>query len=314
MLPTFTTPEAFEALRRERAPWLDGLTWIAERHGLEGERFELVPAGSNVVFASRSWVVKLYAPRWRREFDAERHLLEAVEKRLGLPTPPLEAFGRLVGWGYLVMGRLPGVPASDVWAEIPRPEQARLLSEVGAALARLHALRIPTLEGLGPSWPDLLAVQQTRWIAGQQEQGAPAAWIAQATRLLTSVQPSLATGPVVPAHADVTIEHLLVERHGGGWRPTGLIDFADATLAPAEYELLGPLTHWVPDDADLQRAFLDGYGWPAAARTAAMGQRFLALALLHRYVRLPHASRRLEEDTPEAFAAVVRGLYPALVG
>lgn len=314
VLPAIPSPAAFEALRLQREPWIAGLTWIAERHGLGGERLELVTRGSNVVFASASWVVKLYAPPFLREFHAERLLLEAAERRLGLATPPLEAVGHLVGWGYAVQGRLPGVSAREAWPEIPRAQQARLLAELGAALARLHALALPALERLGPTWPDLLAQQQGTWRAGQRAQGASEAWIAQAAALLARTLPALLAGSTVPVHADVTHDHLLVERHGDEWRATGLIDFADATSAPAAYDLLGPLTHWVPDDPALQQALLDGYGLPRAERSQALAERLLALALLHRFVRLPHVARRLVDDTPEALAAVLRGLYPALTG
>jgi len=42
----------------------------------------------------------------------------------------------------LVLDRVPGRPATEVWAEVPRAERLRLLGEAGGVLARVHELRV----------------------------------------------------------------------------------------------------------------------------------------------------------------------------
>lgn len=309
MLPPFTTSEEFRALRERPEPWLDGLRWIVARHGLGGGEWSLLPGGSNVAFANTVYVVKLYAPRWLREFEAERVLLGAVEGRLAIPTPPLEAAGRLAQWGYVVMGRLRGRAAVEVWPSLASAERASIARELGRALAGLHALRVPALDALGPAWTDELQARLPGWAQRQREQGAGELWIERAREVLERQSAWLRAQTSVPVHADVTDDHVLLVQHDGSWQPSGFIDFADALLAPPEHDLLGPCTHWFPDDAASQGAFLDGYGLPAARRGADLAERFLALALLHRFVRLPHMARRLTEPAPHALDALLREIY-----
>jgi hygromycin-B 7''-O-kinase len=241
-------------------------------------------------------------------------MLEAVERRLGIPTPRLEAAGEIDGWGYLLMERLPGRGAGDVWREVASAERERLLAALGEATERIHRLEVPALAAIGPAWDSFLPSRRTGWRAAQRTQGLPERWIEEGGAFLDAIGDALASEPLVAVDADVTWEHLLLVRDGAGWRPSGRIDFADAMLAPVEYELVGPCSHWFPADRRLQGAFLDGYGLPAASRTAATARRFLAAAMVHRFLDLPRAVRgQGRADTP-SFGDLPTILYPALDG
>jgi hygromycin-B 7''-O-kinase len=286
---------------------------VCRRHGLDASLLEPMPVGSNVVFAAGTRVVKAFAPFWPREHDAERALLRAVEGRVGVPTPALEAEGELDGWRYLVLGRVGGRPVDEVRSAMSAEDDAHVLRQVGGALRRLHAIEVPGLRALGPAWPELLQAQRAGFRKEQRLRGLSPEWIELAEAWLSTVFAGLPREPVVAVHADVTWENVFVERRPGDgrWEVTGLIDFADATSAHPEYDLVSPTSHWTTGRADLYGAFLDGYGLPPSDRTPALADRLLALVLLHRFARLGRITAAIPPGPAEGRREVLRDvLFP----
>jgi hygromycin-B 7''-O-kinase len=300
--PAVGSKEAYAALLRDAEAFRPGVEAIARRHGIPTSDLRPLATRSNVVWAAGPHVVKAVPPLWPREARAERAMLEAVEGRLGLETPRLEAAGELGDWSYVVMSRLEGLPAQDVWERVPEPDRLRAFEDLGRAVARLHALSVPGLAAI-ERWPDVAAAQRAGWPARAREHGLPPSFVEEGTALLARVAPDVEALPTVPVHADLTWEHALLREAGGRWRLTGLLDFADALQAPVELELAMPTTHWIPSRPDLFRAWLRAYGLPPDALTPALSERVLACALLHRFLRLPKALAR------GGLAAVRDGLY-----
>lgn len=164
------------------------------------------------------------------EVVREARLLDAVADAVPLPVPrPVLVDARR---GLLAYPLLPGRPALDLDNALHHAEE--LGSQLGPFLAALHAL---PADGL-PLEPD----------------DTPAAeWLTDAARLYDDVRPHIppvhrsaverflaadpppADGTRVPAHNDLGIEHVLVDR--GTWVVTGVIDWSDAALTDPARDL-----------------------------------------------------------------------------
>lgn len=306
-------PTRAEILAYLRAPdgWGPAMRAIAARHGLPTAELTPLPLGSNVVFAAGPTVVKLAPPAWAREVEAERLVLGAVDGRLAVPTPALVASGDLDGWPYVVIRRMPGRQAGEVWTRVPAAEQASLLEGLGAALAGLHRLDVPGLAALAPTFGEVLAVDAAARRARHVGYGLSPAWIEEIEARVAPLLPALAALPRVTMHADLTWDNVLLVEEGGRWRVSALLDFADAIVAPAIYDLAAPAFHWTTGRPDLWRAFLDGLGalaWPAGASRATS---VLAACWVHRFVNLEETRmRRCPPPGPRTLPGLVAGLCP----
>jgi hygromycin-B 7''-O-kinase len=97
-------------------------------------------------------------------------------------------------------------------------------------------------------------------------------------------------GARVLLHTEVMREHLLVERRGGAWHLSGLLDFEDALLGAPGYELAAVGIFLAAAEPGLLRSFLEAYG---ADIDDELPLRIMAYALLHRYSNLRWYLERL---------------------
>jgi hygromycin-B 7''-O-kinase len=91
-----------------------------------------------------------------------------------------------------------------------------------------------------------------------------------------SFRPVVLTGEYTP-------ENLLMTRHAGAWRVSGLIDFGDVMIGFNEYDLLGPGTFLVSGDALRLRELLVGFGYGDPHPSSGLSQRLMRMLLLHRF-------------------------------
>jgi hygromycin-B 7''-O-kinase len=243
-------PEAVDRLRHRAATWMPAAAHIAARHG--GGDLRLVAEGSNVVFAlGEDRFLKLFAPQFRAEREAEQVALETARARLSVAVPALLAEGSLEGWPYLVLGRVEGVPARHRWAELPRRARMRALERLGALVAELRAL---DPAGLPADWESYAAMLRRTAVDRQRRLGAHPGLLAELPALLARPP---APEPPVFLHADLTDENVLLDGDG---RVCAVIDFGDARSGPAAYELVTPLMQLAGPDAALAGALLRGAG------------------------------------------------------
>jgi hygromycin-B 7''-O-kinase len=262
-----------DALAKDE-PWLEPMQTIAARHGFAGAPFVRTKTGSGAIFfAGDDLVVKLYSPRGRPQIDAEGDVLARVQGRLPVATPELVARGEFEEWPYLVSSRLSGTPLVDVWARISPHDRAGVLEELGGALAALHEVSAAGLRLTPPSWPEQV---EQRLAAASEE----------ARAFVEPLRAELAAAPRVLVHADAHHEHLLLEERDGHWHLIGLFDFADARLAPREYDLVTPAAFLVKGNRDLATALLRGIGYAAAEWTRDLAKRLFAFEFLHLYADL----------------------------
>ncbi len=275
-----------------------GVKTIAQRHGLAAEVPLRCAGGSLPVYTlGERHVLKLYPPQDAAHAEVEARVLAFVDGRLPLRTPALVTTGALDGWAYVLMSRLHGRLAVEVWPELERSAQLVLCDQLGESLAVLHALDTAPLADLPPPrWPAFIGQQRTSAVQRQRERGLAEPWLAQIDGLLDrwGFMPGEATGDAtVLLHTEVMREHLLVETDGGQVRFGGLFDFEPSMLGARDYEFASVGLFVACGDGEALRRLLLAYGFATSQLDHALQCRFMAQALLHRYSNLPWYLRRL---------------------
>ena len=279
-LPAADTEERFLAVRREEGLLRPGVLALCRRLGHEKAEVTRFSGGTLPVYAvGDRLVLKLYPPVHRERRITEERVLRAVDGRLGVPTPRVEAAGENDGWGFVLMTRLAGEPLTEVWPHLAVRDRDRLADRLGAALAALHEIPV---RGLGPpDWAVFLAGQRERCAGRQRGLGLDEQWAAQIPEFLDSV-PLPAERPVL-LHTEVMREHLLAVPGPDGWSLSGLYDFEPAMAGAPEYEFASVGLFLSRGDARFLRRLLTAYGYPAGRLGADLPRRLLAYTLLHRY-------------------------------
>jgi hygromycin-B 7''-O-kinase len=265
IFPSAATEAESSALTRESL--LPGVRTLLGRD-------DVVPftAGSLPVYAvGDDLVLKLYPPVYRDGLTTERTMLEVLHGVLPVPEPVKS--GGQDGWGYLLMGRLPGRTLEEAWPSLSTEDKRRLVPELGELLSRLHAVDDARLDVLAPGdWADFVAAQRAKIVEHHRRTGLGEVWVAQIPAFLDAVD--LGTPPVVPLHTEFMRDHVMIDHDG---RVAGLFDFEPAMRGAAEYDFVAVGLFVSSGDGDLLRRFLRGYGRTIDPR------RCLAYALLHVY-------------------------------
>lgn len=292
-----------------RAVLADGALWgrvarlLAARHGLPLEDLSQ-PRSSFPVLVHRRHVVKLIPDRWRAKLEAERTMLTLVHGKLAVATPEIVAAGELGDWRYLVMTRLTGQAASAVLKTASDAERRSIMRAVGELIAGVQELPAPAT--LAPSWPRFI----DKLVAGCAERhakgGAHPAWTAAIPERLAGVVAELASpARLVPMHADVHTDHVLVD---ASLKVTGLLDFGDALVGDPAYDLVTPVTFFVRGRSDLLAALLEGLG---RAPTPELRRRCTAYQLLHQFSDLKRDALLMDPPRePATLDATLAALWP----
>jgi hygromycin-B 7''-O-kinase len=144
--PSIKGSEAFRAWRAAPSNWLPLALDIAKGHGLPCDEFEAFETGTNLVIGvGRELVLKIYPPFLRRQFTVERITLALLTRRLEGPTPEIVAVGERDAWPYLVMTRLKGRLASDVWPRLADDQKTIVLNQIGSTIAQVQQAPIGEL-------------------------------------------------------------------------------------------------------------------------------------------------------------------------
>jgi hygromycin-B 7''-O-kinase len=226
--------------RLPQAGWQAAVELIARRHGLWP--CELVPyeLGETIVWRAGNHVVKLTIPQCQYQIDAEVGCLGALQGKLSVSTPRLHAHGELSGWPYVVMERIGGQPLAAVWPALDHAERKRLAAALGALCRELHAAGPG---GFPTGWVEFWQSCRQQALARHMDHGGPPALLAAIEPFLRKVG-ELDASRLLPAHTELVGQHVYVENVAGSWQLSGLIDFADARLAPFENEV-GALVEFI---------------------------------------------------------------------
>jgi aminoglycoside phosphotransferase (APT) family kinase protein len=207
------------------------------------------------------------------------------------------------GWPYIVITAVRGVPLCQVWAGLSATERLAIVRQCGAFIAWLHTVPLAGLDAIAIDWPAFAARQSQNRVKQVENAGLSPSWIASIREALDRIVcESEADNRRVLLSADVTDEHIMVERRGGSWHLAGYIDFGDAMLGHPLYDFSAPGCSIVRGAPELARALLLGYGYAAGDLNQNLSERLTAYMLLHRYVTVtdllalfPESSRSLAE-------------------
>ncbi len=300
LLPCISSIEEYRHVYADRDTWLPAVTELARRHRLPGPA-QRETLGTHVVFGFGDLILKLYSPLWAQDFQAERAALRHLR---GLPAPEIAAEGELEGWPYLVLTRLEGTPASMVWSSLPLEGKRGIIRQFGALIARLHQHALPG------DWPDEWhAFIRERLERAEEHHGLGEPWRSWIRQQLAGFrEPPLA--PVL-LHGDLTDDHLLLVEREGGWKLSGLIDFGDARLGHAYYDLIAPLACYTYGQPELSLELVRAYGLEPSRPVLDSLTRY---CLLHEFGKLGDCLARFPADSPQAFYRALWGSERSLPG
>jgi hygromycin-B 7''-O-kinase len=283
-LPDLPDIGAFKAWRADTSQFLPVALDIAYGHGLPTASPQIFSTGTNLVIGLGSDVIlKIFPPIYRNQFVSERASLTLLRGRLGLPIPEILFEGERDGWPYLVITRLSGIVASEVWPTLPEDQKERVLGQIGATIAEVQRVPVGELVLIEPRWDQFIATQIEGCRARHARLGLP-------QKFLDGLDDLLREAPtLIPLHAPPVIltgeyipENFLVSRDGAGWRLSGLFDFGDVMTGWGEYDLLGPSAFMTAGMPRRVRSLFWGFGYSAADIDATLKRRLTALMLLHR--------------------------------
>lgn len=281
-LPRVADPQAFHGLLRRPGQWLGAIAEIREKHGLGGS-FSQSTTGSSVVFLSDEHCIKLHPPLpgFLEGHRCEAAALRSIGDSLRVPTPQLLVDDALGEWTYLISTRLPGRPIDAVWDELDSSTRVGLATQLGHAIRELHQLSAEPLAKVCEPWSGFRAAQRARGVDEKRRQGLTPNRVAEMEDFLGSFEGVHDVSmPSSLLHTEIGPSHVLVD----AGRVTGLIDFGDARIGDAEYDLAPVGMFITRGDAVAFGAFCAAYGIDAEALADPnRPKRLLRHALLHRY-------------------------------
>ena len=303
-LPDLTTPGAYRRVFERPRGITAAVRAIADRHGLGGVSLRRFPQGTNFVYAAGAdHVVKLYAPLYAADCAREREGLLAVAPELGSACPALMADGSIDGWPYLVLRRLRGRPAVQVWGTLSATAREDVAEQIGHMIAAIQRVRPPTEGPLAGDWDAFLTAQ----VAGAEARhaaGAPGApWLDALPAFLAAHRSEWGAPRRVLLHGDLTDGNLLLAPRGRRWHVVGVIDFSVALTGAPAYDFVAPAYCLARGDGRIAQAVYRGAGTPPQAPEV-----LLAWALVHRFARLAPMTRRASAQAGD-LGALARALF-----
>jgi len=302
-LPNITDPNDYdETYRLQSKLWMPAVQEICQGHRIPFDKFHAFENSSNLVASiSDRFIVKIFPKFLRHQWEGERRVLSHLwEQKLDFPIPELIAQGeREDEWAYLIFTKLPGLSLNDVWPQCSESEKAGLLREIGAVMAKVHALPVAGISDLEPEWNSFLDGQKTRCRARHQHFKMPDWFLSELDRFVERTQSLLVPQPSVILTGEYTPFNLLVDGSPGNWRLSGMVDFGDAMIGFREYDFLGPCLFLAEGNPRLVTGLFDGYGYRSFREDKHLRTRLMLLAILHRYsnlnfqIRIPNWASRV---------------------
>lgn len=257
---------------------------VRERHRLPAPLTRQME-GSTLVFriGDGRWL-KLTPPFFIESFDAELQVSRSVEGKLSVPVPTVLQAGEIEGWRYIISAHVPGVQLHHVMSGLTEADLEAVAVDLGQFMASLHRVKIAGFDQNFEPWGASLERGIHDAVQIHRSRGNSPDWAGQIAELLAGQHDRLVRlGPPVLVHGDLNPEHVMLQRVSGRWRLSGVLDLADAMLAPAELDASVPLLDIFRGRRNLQRRFLREAGIAASAEHEhdQFSLLFMAIALLH---------------------------------
>jgi len=288
LFSTLSTFEEFEKYKLQSEVLESMAKAIIHRHQLPEGPLSLFQEGTNIVFSyGDKRVIKIFPAIHYQQFKNEQLVLHRLHNKLSVPTPAIEFKGEIAGWTYMIMNRLEGTLLETLWDKLDDHNKIILVRELGLLIQEVHSLPTQGLEEIDCHWQQFIDKQINQCVETHRSNKLPAkllpqlpAYIAAAKNLVYPIEkPVILTGEYTPMN-------LLVKQTAGIWHICGLIDFGDAMLGLADYDLLGPVAFLIQGNKELLKEFLAAYGYSPLQMNSVFNQKMMALMLLHQYSNL----------------------------
>lgn len=288
IFPIIQSFEEFEIVKLNTDIIKKAVAEIINQHHLLAEPFSLFSEGTNIVIAyGNDKVIKIFPPLNGDQFKSEKLVLSHLQDKISIKTPRIEHVGEIDGWPYIVINRLEGTLLEDLWEKMDHNNKMIIMRELGVLIREVHSLSTVGLEAIDSHWEQFIRKQINHCVEQHRITKLPEFLVQQIPIYLEALdsswlqikKPVLLTGEYTPMN-------FIVKKTSGIWHINGLIDFGDAMLGLAEYDLLGPGAFLIQGDKRLLKTFLISYGYSEKSLNASLSHQLTALMLLHRYSNL----------------------------
>jgi hygromycin-B 7''-O-kinase len=233
-----------------------------------GHRISVGPASSNTIYyVGDRVVIKLFCPLFPSPVVAETNAYRLLAQDTTLPVPQIITSGVLasLGWRYLVLSPMQGVPIEHVWGNLTDIEKASIVRELGHLVRRFHDLRISdesTLFDLQIEWRNLVERRIRTCLESPRCIHLPVHLKSGAYAFVDRLQRQepKAELPCL-LHGDLGAMNLLLKKTAGDWQISGLIDFGAAMAGDPLYDFIQIYFGICEAKPDLLKQAVTGYGW-----------------------------------------------------
>lgn len=239
--------------------------------------------------------LKLYHRDPQRQFAVECAALQTLAAGGMLAPRLIAAAAQTELPPYVFTTAIPGSSAEDTWEALSRAEQLAVAREFGAVTAAYQQLphqQLAAVEQAFGGGAESIQFEREQRLAeiaaaptlSPERRAFYDGLSIQRDDLISFINdeaPAYFAVPLKFSHCDLSHAHLFVANAPGGWRFSGVIDWAEAMLVPPEWDIT---YHWFwtfkPDQAAMQ-ACLQAYF--ADSQPPARFARRCFAAILHTY-------------------------------
>lgn len=219
---------------------------------------------NTVLRIDNRFILKLYGPRQKAAYHAERAVLKTLAEHAQFSAPRLVASAKPSDtFPYTIMTVIDGEAPDRDWTGYTESERLSLAAELGTITRELHQLPVGILAAVeakqGGARAEIDRQQAERL---KEIEAATHFTPRQRERLrqfaLEEGRHFLEQSPVL-THADLSHAHLFVAREGGQPHVTGFVDWGEALIGPATWDIAA---HWLWSftyDRPMMRACLETY-------------------------------------------------------
>ncbi|KKO53429.1 phosphotransferase [Paenibacillus sp. DMB20] len=203
--------------------------------------------GTNAVFKAGSYVIKIFAPKESGldsdlDFDTERSAMQrAIDA--GVRTPRIlaaSAFSDKYEFKYILMDYVEGESAGDAMTALSREQKRIFAQKLRQILGKLNQ---------APDAPVSYAAAMEKAFRNQRWNEFSQGFKGQMADYLKGYSP----GPMVHVHGDLTGDNMIMDSRFD----LTVIDFADSSVSPREYEYPPIVFELFRMDRDCVNDFMD---------------------------------------------------------
>ncbi len=205
-------------------------------------------------------------------------------RELGIPAPKIYVCNS----EYMIMEKLKGTRLDTIWSNLTINEKIQVTKEIGRLSAKIHEIKFDkfgefTNSGELKQYSSIFSFKNE---GGKVESNnfyfreLMSSFFKDIARLMSfkSIMPQLPAkiveymmknyediafeGEPTLIHGDFHRDHIFVEREGENYKIVGIIDFEFAAFKAPEYDLIKLHRQGFFDNAELEKAFMEGYNKP----------------------------------------------------